>query len=239
MKKAITLYLSLAVLCIAASCSSGGDDDSPGPTPPPPAENNNPTAVSQLIYPSSDLLCIESMIIFEWGAASDVDGDPISYILVVAEDRNFTNIVEQRTVSTTSLSITLQPGVAYYWKVTAIDNQGGESDSSATFAFFTEGVGISNHAPFSAALNAPDDEGFVSEGSVNLNWTGSDSDSGDVLTYDLFFGELDPAELIETDLSEDNYDVTVISGKTYYWKVDTTDDSGLKTIGQTWMFTVN
>jgi len=55
----------------------------------------------------------------------------------------------------------------------------------------------------------------------------------------LFFGELDPAELIETDLSEDNYDVTVISGKTYYWKVDTTDDSGLKTIGQTWMFTVN
>mgnify|MGYP003840905941 CR=1 FL=1 len=137
MKKAITLYLSLAVLCIAGSCSSGGDDDSPGPTPPPPAENNNPTAVSQLIYPSSDLLCIESTIIFEWGAASDVDGDPISYILVVAEDRNFTNIVEQRTVSTTSLSITLQPGVAYYWKVTAIDNQGGESDSSATFAFLS------------------------------------------------------------------------------------------------------
>ena len=61
----------------------------------------------------------------------------------------------------------------------------------------------------------------------------------DVLTYDLFFGESNPAELIETDLSEDNYDVTVISGKTYYWKVDTTDDSGLKTIGQTWMFAVN
>jgi len=239
MKKLIIVFVSIFGMFFINSCSSddGGDDGS-GPTPPP-AENNDPSAVSQLIYPSSDLLCIESTITFQWGAASDIDGDPISYVLVVAEDRNFTTIVEQRTVSVTSLSISLQPGTAYYWKVTAIDNQGGTSAPSSTFAFYTEGLGISNHAPFTAALNTPEDGAIINQGTVNLSWTGGDSDTGDTIVFDLYFGDDINPPAIETGLSVENFDVSAVSGTTYYWKVDSIDDSGVKTLGQIWTFTVN
>ena len=47
---------------------------------------------------------------------------------------------------------------------------------------------------------------------------------------------MDPP-LLQSILSGENFDVTVSAGLTYYWKVNTMDDSGLKTIGQVWQFT--
>ena len=98
---------------------------------------------------------------------------------------------------------------------------------------------MSNHAPFTAALNAPDNDGVVNPGTVNLSWTGGDSDTGDTLTYDIYFGEeVDPPSL-EMGIAVSNYDVTATTGLTYYWRVDSTDGSGVKTIGQIWAFSVN
>ncbi len=169
------------------------------PLPPP---NSAPSAVSQLVFPTSDLLCIDNTVTFEWGASSDADGDSIGYILVVATDRLLTQVVEQRTVSSTSITISLDRGVAYYWSVTARDSQGEEADPSSTFAFYTEGDGVSNYAPFSAALNAPENTGSIAAGTVNLSWTGGDTDTGDILTYELFFGETMDPPLLQSDLSE-------------------------------------
>ena len=237
MKNNLKLYMALLlVVIITGACSkSDGGDDSP-PLPPP---NSVPSAVSQLVFPTSDLLCIDNTVRFEWGASSDADGDSISYILVVATDRLLTQVVEQRTVSSTSITISLDRGVAYYWNVTAKDSQGGEANPSSTFAFYTEGDGVSNYAPFSAGLNAPENDGLVEAGTVNLSWTGGDTDTGDILTYELFFGETMDPTLLQSILSEENFDVTVSTGLTYYWKVNTMDDSGLKTIGQVWQFTAN
>jgi len=238
MKNRIYYTAVMALMFIIASCSSssnGGGDD----TPPPPPPNTVPTAVSTLTFPSSDLLCINNTVAFQWGAATDADGDPISYKLVVATNRPLTQIVEQRTVSSTSVTISLDRGVAYYWNVTAMDNQGGESDPSSTFAFYTEGNGVSNYAPFTAAINAPADEGSVAAGTVNLSWTGSDVDTGDTLTYEVFFGETTDPPSVQTDVTADNFDVTATTGLTYYWKVNTTDNHGVKTIGQIWSFSVD
>ena len=236
MKREIILFSTIFTLFTLVSC--GGGDDGPGSINPPTV-NTDPTAVSQLIYPSTDLLCIDRTITFQWSAASDADGDPISYKLVIAEDRNLTTIVQQVTVNNTSINITLTEGTAYYWNVTAIDNQGGEADPSSTFAFYTEGNGVSNHAPFTAAIGTPSDAGMVDAGTINLSWTGSDTDTGDTLTYDLYFGETMNPSAFQTDITDQNFAVTATTGLTYFWRVDTIDDSGVKTIGQVWSFSVN
>lgn len=238
MKMNFKLYTALvSIMVIAASCSGSSSDGDDSPPPPPP--NSAPSSVSQLVFPSSDLLCIDNTVAFQWGAATDADGDPITYKLVVATNRPLSEIVEQRTVSQTTVTISLQAETAYYWRVTAMDDQGAESVPSSTFAFYTEGEAISNYAPFTAALNAPDNEGTVTAGTVNLSWIGGDANPADTLSYDLYFGETDDPILFREDLAEDNFDVTTVAGTTYYWKVDTIDDQGAKTIGQIWTFSTN
>lgn len=230
------IYLSIITLVLfVVSCSDSGGDDSP----PPPPPNSAPSKVTQLTFPTANLLCTDNTVAFTWGASTDVDGDPITYKLVVATDRPLTQIVEQRTVSSTSVTISLDEGVAYYWRVTAMDNQGGEADPSETFAFYTEGDGVSNYAPFAAALNAPADESSVTAGTVTLDWTGGDTDAEDTLTYEVFFGDAMDPPLIQADVTSETLDVTAESGTTYYWKVNTIDDSGAKTIGQIWSFSAN
>ncbi len=237
MKTEIKSLLAVAIILIFTGCSGGDDDGPSGPGPQP--ENTAPTRVSQLIFPSSNLLCIDNVITFEWSASTDAEGDPITYRLVIATDRDLTNIVEQRNVSSTNVTVSLDEGVAYYWSVTARDNQGAEADPSPTFAFYTEGDGVSNHAPFTAALNSPQNGETLSPVSVNLSWTGGDPDPGDVLSYDIYFGEIQDPPLLQANWTLDNIDVSTNTGTTYYWRVDTKDNSGIKTIGQLWTFNVN
>ena len=235
MKNKIQFNIVLvSIILMTIACGGGGDDSPSNPIP----ENRAPAAVNQLIYPSVDLLCINNTITFQWGASSDPDGDQVSYKITIALDRNLNSIVEQATVFSPSQTFTLQKGVAYYWNVIATDGQDTASPSQ-TYAFYTEGVGVSNYAPFSAALNSPEIDAFLNSGTVNLSWTGGDTNTGDTLTYDLFFGETTDPPLFQSDLTNQNFDVSTEVTKTYYWKVNTTDDSGVKTIGQIWVFNTN
>jgi len=235
MKKIINLYITILATTFLVIACGGEGDDSP-PTPPP---NSAPSKVSQLLFPTADLLCIDNTVLFQWNPSTDADEDAISYKLVVAADRPLSQVIEQRTVSSTNATIILDRGIAYYWNVTAIDNQGNQAESSDTFAFYTEGDGVSNYAPFAAALNAPENNGSVGPGTVNLSWTGGDSDNGDTLTYNLFFGETSDPPLFQSDLTVENFDVIASTGQTYYWKINTTDSNGLESIGQMWQFVVN
>ena len=236
MIKEIKKIVSLVVILILASCSSSdGDGDPNGGNP----VNSAPTQVSQIIFPTANLLCTDNTITFEWNASTDVDNDPVRYRVVIALDRDLNNVVEERTVSTNSVTLTLLQATAYYWNVTALDNMGAEAEPSQTFAFFTSGPGVINYAPFTAELVAPADAGAVSAGTVNLSWIGADTDAGDTLTYDLYFGDVMDPPLSQSGLTAENEDVTTTAGNTYYWRVDTIDDSNVKTIGQIWSFTAN
>ena len=229
MKKIIKTGTIFTILSFVFACGGGGDDSAPNAAP----------SKAQLIYPSVDLLCIDNTITFNWNAASDPDGDSVRYKLTIAKDRALTDVVEQRTVNGTSVTITLQKGVAHYWSVIAVDGETNEGEPTATQAFFTAGIGVSNYAPFTAALVSPDNDSDIDAGSVNLNWTGGDTNINDVLTYELYFGEEADPPLLSSDLSSETSEVTVVSGKTYYWKINTLDGSGAKTIGQVWKFNVN
>ncbi len=228
MKKRIKGSIIFTLMIFVFAC--GGSDG------PPP--NSAPTTV-QLVYPSVDLLCIDNTIAFNWSAATDPDDDAVSYKLTVAKDRALTDVVEQRTVNSTSVTITLEKAVAFYWRVIAVDSESNEGQPTATQAFYTEGVGISNYAPFTAALVSPNHDGTVNAGTVSLQWTGGDTNTDDVLTYELYFGEEENPPLLVNGLSSETSDVNVVSGKTYYWKINTSDNFGAKTIGQVWKFHVN
>tara|TARA_R110000751_G_scaffold14621_2_gene47252 strand:- start:149972 stop:150682 length:711 start_codon:yes stop_codon:yes gene_type:complete len=236
MNKIFKLIPVLAITAFfSASCSSSSDD---GGGTAPAVPNTAPTAVSNLVYPSSDLLCIDSNITFEWAAATDVDNDVLEYTIKIATDRDQTNIVAQQTTTNTSITIQLGAGTAYYWNVMASDGEDNAA-ASPTLAFYTEGNGVANYAPFTAALNAPALDAFVAAGTTTLDWTGSDVDAGDTLTYDLYFGTSTNPAVSQLNLATSTFDVTTVAATTYYWRVDTKDNNGVKSIGQEWSFTTN
>jgi N-acetylneuraminic acid mutarotase len=74
---------------------------------------------------------------------------------------------------------------------------------------------------------------------VTLRWTATDPNSGDVLTYALYFDTLNPpVTQIASGLNSPGYFLTGLSyGTTYYWKLYITDDKGVTTNGPVWRFT--
>ncbi len=231
MKKVLyTLVLSTTLW----SCGGSG-----GGTPTPEPVNNAPT-VPTLVSPTNNLLCIDNYLEFEWNASTDADGDAVTYQIQVATDAQFANIAHTKSSNSTNKSISLEKGVAYYWRVKATDSKNESSNYSSTFQFITEGEGISNHLPFAPALVNPAIGAVENGATVNLQWTASDVDTSDVLTYDVYFGTTNPPTTIETsDLGVDNLDVNLTASTTYYWKVVVKDGQGGQTNGQVWSFSTD
>ncbi|WP_303319068.1 hypothetical protein Q4Q34_00235 [Flavivirga abyssicola] len=223
------IYLIIAGI-LTYSCSGGGDDSGEQ------AENQAPTKVSTLTYPTNNLLCITNVLDFQWEAASDPDGDSVSYVLEISQDNGFAAIDESFTVSNTNKTVTLDKGIAYYWRVKATDSKNLSSDYSSVYQFYTEGDGGLNHLPFAPELLSPDLNTTITGSTVNLNWKANDVDD-DSLTYDVFFGTENPPVNKEGDNQEENSLTVNINASTdYYWKVIAKDNNGGETIGQVWSF---
>lgn len=228
--KNIALFsIPLFVACGGGSSSSGGGE----------VVNDAPSKVD-LVYPTENLLCIENSITFDWSDATDPNNDNVTYKVEISKNRDMSNIIKTETANTSQAVITLDKGVAHYWRVTATDSKGKSGDASSVFAFYTKGTGVLNVAPFTAQLVSPTVGNSVSGTDVDLKWTGADSNTGDTLKYDVFFGEdADPQTKVGDLITANSLNVTIESGKTYYWKVNTVDDSEAKSIGQIWSFKVN
>lgn len=231
-------FIYLAALSISlGSCGSGDGSD----TPPTPTENKAPTAPT-LVYPTDNLLCINNVLDFQWNISTDPEGDPITYQIQVAKDNLFAEIAHTLTATTTSKSISLEKGIAYYWRVKATDNKSASSSYSATNQFYTEGLGIVNHLPFSPELVSPDLNSVQTGTSVTLQWTADDVDTNDILTYDVYFGtDTNNANLpvLSPNQSAKTYSADLVASKTYYWYVVVKDGQGGQTVGQVWSFTTD
>ena len=133
------------------------------------------------------------------------------------------------------MSFTLKKEVPYYWRVYAKDAKNKTSVYSLTWKFYLEGEGVSNHLPFVASLSSPVLNSKLSVTSTTLKWNAADLDN-DLLKYDVYFG-LDnlPAMIVE-GLSENSYEVNLVSDDTYYWKIVVKEGNGSETIGQVWSF---
>lgn len=221
------LTISLSLL----SCG-GGDDNPPIPEP----INNSPSKPSA-VAPSNNLLCIDNNVTFEWTECTDPDGDAISYQLEIATDNQFTQNVQTRSnITALSVLLTLEKGVAYYWRVKAVDSKNMAGEPSNTFQFYTEGNGVSNHLPFSPSVITPKLYASVSSASATLEWSASDVDN-DPLTFDIYFGtDNPPVNIVSENQTANTFDVDLSASTNYFWKVVAKDDKGGITNGQVWNF---
>ncbi len=232
MKKII---YSFVVAILTVSCGGGGDDSNPTPEPVNAAPSK-PT----LSVPTNNLLCIDNSVAFQWNASVDPEGNTISYQIQIATDNQFSQIAETITGAVTNQTFLLEKGKAYYWRVKAIDSNNKASDFSATFEFYTEGVGVSNHLPFTASIVSPQLNAEVQAATTVLEWNASDVDASDVLTYDVYVGTVNPpVNKVATDLSAKTFLQDITAATHYYWRVDVKDNKGGVTKGQVWNFKTN
>lgn len=229
MKAYFLKYIVSSLGIIIMSCSSGE-----GPEPQEP-QNNAPT-VPSLVYPTNNLLCIDNTLEFEWNAATDSNGDAIKYEIHVSKDNQFSQIAHIITTSLTKHTVTLEKGLAYYWRVKAIDSKNAASNFTSIFNLYTESEGITNHLPFAPELVKPTSGNTVEGSEVTLEWTGSDTDN-DPLTYDVYFDTVNPPTTkVGDNQSETTKTQSIATNTTYYWKIIVKDDKSAETIGQVWNF---
>jgi hypothetical protein len=226
-------FLYTAVISIALGSCGGGDN----PKPSPPVENKVPTTPI-LVAPINGKLCIDNSVNFQWNTSTDPDGDAITYQIQVAKNNQFSPITHTLTGSTTNQSISLEKGIAYYWRVKATDSKSLSSAYATVFNFYTEGIGESNHLPFSPELVKPVLNSIIKTTTATLEWSASDVDATDVLTFDVFFGTVNPpiTKIGNKQTAKTLNVLNLVSSTNYYWKVVVKDNIGGEAIGQIWNF---
>lgn len=198
-------------------------------------ENNIPTLPS-LLAPENNLVCINNEVLLKWQASEDADGDEINYTIEISEDNEFIKINHSLNTTNNAITVSLEKGKAYYWRVKATDKLNETKGYSGSFKFYTEGEAAQNYAPFLPELIAPALNSVVQSSTVLLKWSAVDANN-DVLTYDVYFGqENPPLQKVGNAQTAPELSVNVISSSTYYWKIVALDGKGGKTIGQVWSF---
>lgn len=214
--------------------SCGGGDE------PISEPQNVAPSIPNLIAPTNGNVCIDNSVTFEWETATDPEKDAISYQLEIAKDNQFTQIIKSTESNTTSQNTTLEKGLTYFWRVKATDSKKLASKYSSIFSFYTEATAISNKLPNFPNLVAPILGLGLNAGTTSLQWSATDADTNDILTYDVYFGLDNPptAKVVDNKTST-SVDVTTVSQKRYYWKVVVKDNKGGQTIGTIWNFKTN
>jgi outer membrane protein assembly factor BamB len=129
---------------------------------------------------------------------------------------------------------TMSYNTKYYWKIVAWDNNNISSEGSI-WNFTIEGP---NNSPNEPSNPNPEDEETDVEIDSELSWTGGDSDPGDTVTYDVYFGTTSNPPKVSSNQSDTNYDPgTMEINTTYYWKIISWDNHDASTEGALWSFT--
>ncbi|WP_243348399.1 hypothetical protein [Parabacteroides sp. FAFU027] len=230
-----TKYLFATIAFIVALFIAGcGGDEKDEVLPPGAIALLSPSGTSTCIQGTTVIAGKTSSVSFSWKAASNAE----SYRI------DITNLNTQTTTSQTVKSLScnaiLDINAYYSWSVKAI-NSGG-STSSDTLQFYLSGTPASKYAPNPADLTAPASGAVINANGaatvqVTFQWTGSDSDN-DIAGYTFYLDNTDASTLVTSSLTSATTTQTLTSGKTYYWKVVTTDKAGNSSISTVSSFQV-
>ena len=163
----------------------------------------------------------------------DPDGDNVTFDVFFGKISPPPIVVSNQSDMTYDLGL-LDFDTQYYWKIVTWDSPGSLSTSGPIWSFKTE-----KNLPPNTPSN-PDPPDGASDIYIEdvLQWTGGDPNSGDTVTYDVYFGKSSPPPLVKEGLSQPAYDPgTMDLDTTYYWKVVAEDRQGLTSTGPIWHFT--
>lgn len=215
------ILLLTASLIALASCSKNSSEPNPENT------IEEPTA-AKLIFPENYKECNEgevldefqSSVFFRWNASENADSYEVN---VQTLD---TKTVSKIDVKTNEAKIIIKRGTAYKWFVISKSSESGTTAQSETWQFYNAGEGSVNHAPFPANAVSPKPGSEINQvsGKIDLKWETTDID-GDIARYKLFFGTDNPPVGEIGTITDKKISVEVISGNTYFWSVETVDNS--------------
>lgn len=219
MKKLVIIFCAIVLLL---GCSNTTDDSVNNGNGP----QDSPTGVA-LVFPSDGTLCnegtnitpTESTVYFEWQPNDNAE----TYTLTI--ENLSTGAIENHETNDFIIPITIARAEAFRWFVNY--ELQGEIKESAKWNFYNAGPGIQTYAPFPAEIISPSMAQTLNAttSSVTLEWSGSDVDN-DIDNYDVYFGTDNQPDLITSDLSVNQFTVSVTSGFVYYWNIITRDAEG-------------
>jgi uncharacterized protein (TIGR02145 family) len=174
-----------------------------------------------------------------WTAATDADGDAVSYTVFYGtnEEINESYPYKKDFAETEVILSNLRGNTTYYWKVLAIDSEGGKT-SSDVFSFSTI-----NTVPIAPVLNTKITELIVDDKlNVVIDWSASvDPDKvrnveGNLvyepLVYDIYLSTdatIDEADLKQKDVVELSFKAEGLEFETtYFAKIITRDPQAAK-----------
>jgi hypothetical protein len=193
-------------------------------------DNNDPSDVL-LISPANTASDIAPDTPVIWQAASDPDGDDLVYDLYLGTTPvQSSSLVSGLTV--TEYYPSLLSSTTYYWKVVALDQNGGSSESQV-WSFTTV-----NNAPRPFSLVYPSDGSTGVNINVYLSWERVTDPDNDLITYDIYLGTAPEASILLVSSHPLNtYDPELEANTTYYWKVVGVDPLGASSESSVWSFT--
>ena len=197
-----------------------------------PAYSNNAPSVPALISPVAGTVVAGASPVLTWGAASDADGDKLSYEVVVT--RGDAVVYKASTVATSQAvpAATLEENGSYQWSVVAGDGL-AFSAPSAKAAFV---VNATDEAPSAPVAVSPLAGEFFGDAD-SLAWTASvDPDPNDALlayrveiAADAAFAKIVAEKVVDGQalpVSAVNEANLLEVGTSYFWRVVAADADG-------------
>jgi len=178
--------------------------------------------------PANDSTGISINAVLSW-TCSDPNGDSLTYDVFFGTSSSPPRVVNNQTGTTYDPN--LGNGTMYYWKIVAWDVNSG-SQASPIWHFQTNSLPYqpSGPNPSNASTNIPIN--------TNLSWTGGDPDSGDTVTYDVWFGLSSTPSIVSHNQSILMYNppVDLFFDTYYYWRIVAWDNHNARRPGPLWHF---
>jgi len=200
---------------------------------------NNPPYLPSNPNPDDGIINVGINAFLSWTGGDPDAGDSVVYDVYFGTDSTPDN---GELVSSGQSSSFYDPGynlnylTTYYWQIVAWDNHNEETEG-IVWSFTTMDDSGTNNPPHKPSNPNPSN-GASNQGiNVDLSWTGGDPDSGDLATYDIYFGTSTNPPLIISGHTSTNYDYGQLEEETtYYWKIIPRDSFGDTNPGDVWSF---